>query len=371
MTLLEDYNGLFDSYYLNNKLKLKNRFVMAPMTTWSGEHNGAISEAELAYYKYRSTGVGMVITGTTYLEPTGKGFSGQFYGGDDSMLGSLKSLADEIHAGGAKAILQIFHAGRKANPKDMPDAVTLSASNIPGKRESDNVPKSMTINEIDRTIESFKKATIRAHKAGFDGIEIHGANTYLIQQFFSPHSNRRTDKFGGSLEKRMTFPELIVKSCLEAKADIDNADFIIGYRFSPEENSDPGISLNDTDYLIDELCKTDLDYLHISLSDYKQTSIREKTDDLILKRVVDVINNRKALIGVGSIYSLEDASQMMSLGVELAAVGRQLLIDGLSVDKWTNEEDAKTIYNPNHYLEEKIPEQLHNVIMSVEGWIPK
>ena len=106
------------------------------------------------------------------------------------------------------------------------------------------------------------------------------------------------------------------------KEEIKNKDFIIGYHFSPEANSGPGITLTDTDYLVDELCKTDLDYLHISLGDYKQTSMREEErQDLILKRLIDVVKQRKTFIGVGSLYTLEDANDMASHGAELAAIG--------------------------------------------------
>ncbi len=212
---------------------------MAPMTTWSGNEDGNVSDQEIEYYSYRSHGVGMVITATTYLQPTGKGFNGQFYSGDDSKIDSMNRLTDTIHKGGAKAILQVFHAGRKANPKHMPDNVTLCASAVPGKREDRNIPRPMIEEEITNTIKSFKDATIRAHKAGFDGVEIHGANTYLLQQFFSPHSNKRKDKWGGSLENRAMFPLAIIHACFEAVKDIDNPNFIIGYRFSPEENSEP------------------------------------------------------------------------------------------------------------------------------------
>ncbi len=85
--------------------------------------------------------MGAIITATTYLEPHGKGFSGQFYGGAEETLPSLKALADTIHKGGAKAILQVFHAGRKANPKDMPDGLTVSASNVAAKRNARQCPK--------------------------------------------------------------------------------------------------------------------------------------------------------------------------------------------------------------------------------------
>jgi len=361
----------FETYKLNEKLILKNRLVMAPMTTWSGNSDGTLSNEELSYYAYRSRGVGLVITATTYVEPTGKGFSGQFYGGDDTMNSSLKQLADTIHSGGAKAILQIFHAGRKSNPADMPEGVSLSASNVPGKREENNVPRAMTEDEIQHTIKSFKEATIRAHQTGFDGIEIHGANTYLLQQYFSPHSNRRTDEWGGTLNNRVKFPLAVIDACMEAKSHIDNPNFIIGYRFSPEENSEPGITLEDTDYLVDTLCETDLDYLHISLGHYEESSMRNpEVKDSTLKRVLDRIKGRKPFIGVGSVYSINDAHKMLSYGVDLVAIGRQLLIDGKSIDKWEENNETFKGYNPERQLNEKIPKTLNEIIMSQKGWVP-
>ncbi len=364
-------NKIFETNSLNNKLNLKNRLVLAPMTTWSGNDDGTLSDAEIDYYAFRSTGVAMVITATTYAEPTGKGFAGQFYGGDDRMNDSLKRLSDTIHKGGAKAVLQIFHAGRKSNPKDMPEGVTFSASAIAGKREENNVPKAMTEEDIETTIRSFKEATIRAYQTGFDGIEIHGANTYLLQQFFSPHSNRRTDKWGGTLSNRVSFPLAVIKACMEAKTEINDPNFIIGYRFSPEENSDPGITLEDTDFLVDSLCKTELDYLHISLGNYHETSMRDKEDkNMTLTRVVNSIAGRKQFIGVGSVNTIEDAEKMMDYDVDLVAIGRQTLVDGKTVDKWSKGQIAKTLYEPEKYEEEYIPKPLHHVIMSQDGWIP-
>lgn len=363
--------NIFETYSLNQKLILKNRMVLAPMTTWSGNDDGTLSKEELDYYAYRSTGVGLVITATTYAEPTGKGFSGQFYGGDDRINGSLKELAQTIHKGGARAILQIFHAGRKGNPNDMPEGITLSASAVPGKREENNIPRAMSEEEIQNTIIAFKEATIRAYKTGFDGVEIHGANTYLLQQFFSPHSNRRTDEWGGTLEKRMNFPLAVIKACIAARKEIGNSDFVIGYRFSPEENSEPGITLEDTDFLVESLCQTELDYLHISLGHYEDTSIREKDNkDIILKRVVKCINGRKPFIGVGSVRALEDAENLLDYDVDMVALGRQMLIDGKTIEKWILNKPTKTAYNPKEYRDEHIPKPLHQVIMSVDGWIP-
>lgn len=363
---------LFAPYQLNTHVTLRNRFVMAPMTTWSGNLDGSISEAELTYYLERSHGVGMVITATTFMETYGKGFDRQFYGGTDAMIPSLKSLSEAIKSGGAKAILQVFHAGRKGNPSDMPDGLTRSASDVPAKREANNTPKAMTQAEIENTISEFKNIVKRAFKAGFDGIEIHGANTYLIQQFFSPHSNRRQDKWGGSLENRLKFPMAVVNACIEAREEIDSDDFIIGYRFSPEENSEPGISIDETEKLVDALCKTKLDYLHISLGQFDQTSIRNQSEDVpVLMKIASVIHGRKPFIGVGSVYSLENAFETLELGADLVALGRQLIIDSKTIEKWGQGQMAERYYTDNHHETQSIPKGLHEKILSIPEWLPK
>lgn len=357
---------IFTEYELNG-IKLRNRLVMAPMTTWSGNEDGTLSDDELKYYKSRSKGVGMVITATTYTVEHGKGFAGQFFAGDDSMNDSLSALSSVIKAGGAKAILQVFHAGRKSKPKDMPDGVTRSASAVAGNRESDNIPKAMDEKEIKDFIDSFYDVTIRAFKTGFDGIEIHGANTYLLQQFFSPHANKRSDQWGGRLENRVKLPLAIIEACEKARESMTD-EFIIGYRFSPEENHTPGITLEDTKFLIDELCRTNLDYLHISLGEYNQESIRGEHVH-VLKELIKTVNHRKPFIGVGSVFKQQDAEAVISLGTDLVAIGRQMIIDPNTVEKWQKGEEAFALYDPE---DDKrcVPQPLKDVIVANKGWIP-
>ena len=370
-------SDIYSPYNLSGRIELRNRFVMAPMTTWSGEANGELAIDELNYYKARSGGVGVVITATTYMTSHGQGFSGQFFGGSDSMECSLKALADAIHSGGAKAILQVFHAGRKANPSFMPDGITRSASAVPAKRELDQVPQAMTDSEIEEVINSFYEVTLRAERCGFEGIEIHGANTYLIQQFFSPHSNVREDQWGGSVQNRAAFPLAIIDACHRARLAMPQETgnrFVIGYRFSPEENSEPGITLADTDYLIEQLVITQLDYLHVSLGDFKGESIREynvleNNKGSVLKRVYGKIAGRKPLIGVGSIRSAQDA-QWASEQMDLLAVGRQLLVDPESVEKWQQGIAAFTHYDSKNREGLRIPKPLHEIIVERRDWVP-
>ncbi|MDZ7835185.1 MAG: hypothetical protein U5K84_07385 [Alkalibacterium sp.] len=133
-------------------------------------------------------------------------------------------------------------------------------------------PKELTDGGINILIHQFGSAVRRAIDAGFDGVELHGANTYLLQQFFSPHSNQRTDKWGGSIEKRLTFPLEVVKHCQSIIDQYAKKPFLLGYRFSPEEIETPGIRIDDTLYLVDALINEEIDYLHLSVNYYYQPS---------------------------------------------------------------------------------------------------
>lgn len=203
----------------------------------------------------------------------------------------------------------------------------MSASAIKAERPDAEEPRALTEAEVLEVIEDFKSAAVRAVKAGFDGIEIHGANTYLIQQFFSPHSNRREDQWGGSLEKRYSFVDRLVNEIIEVVEKETSEPFIIGYRFSPEEYENPGIRFEDTLYLVDKLADKDLDYLHISIGNYKQVSRSENYQDKsMIEYINDKINGRVPLISVGDIRTSADAEEALQ-NSEMVALGRVLLAD--------------------------------------------
>lgn len=314
-------------FKFKNGLTLKNAIAMAPMTTYSGDNEGSLTEEEYKYYHARSHNVSMLITGTTYFTSTGKGFTGQFCGGCDNDIPQLKKLADTIKDGGAKPILQIFHAGRMTSPEITGEPYIYSASAIPFPQPGSVIPHELTDEHIEEIIQAFADVTLRAIKAGFAGIELHGANRYLIQQFFSPNSNQRNDKWGGSLENRARFPLAIVDAVLDTVKQNGLETFIVGYRLSPEEIEIPGISLDDTLYLIDLLSDKNLDYIHLSLARFDQTSIRDITDKRIVGKVVsDKINGRLPLIGVGEVWTRRDLEQAFRI-YDLVAVGRALIAD--------------------------------------------
>lgn len=364
----------FSPYTFNNGVELKNRIIMAPMTNFSSNPDGTVSEEELAYYARRSKDVSMVITACTYVTPNGKGFHNEFAGDRDEMIPSLSQLAKTIQSQGAKAILQIFHGGRMCPPELVPHGDIVSASAVPAEVAGAKTPRALTETEVEEIVDAFGETARRAIEAGYDGVEIHGANGYLIQQFFSPHSNQREDRFGGSVEKRMTFPLAIVDKIKSVVKEHADDSFIVGYRFSPEEAETPGITMADTIKLVDTLAEKDLDYLHVSLQHFLSKARRgvEDVNKTRIDYLLETIDNRVPLIGVGSIYSAEDARKAFETGVPLLALGRELIIDPDWVQKVAEgrEDEIVTEINKDKQEELVVPGPLWNVIMNTPGWFP-
>ncbi|MBR3120851.1 MAG: NADH-dependent flavin oxidoreductase [Oceanobacillus sp.] len=364
----------FSPYTFNNGVELKNRIIMAPMTNFSSNPDGTVSEEELAYYARRSKDVSMVITACTYVTPNGKGFHNEFAGDRDEMIPSLSQLAKTIQNQGAKAILQIFHGGRMCPPELVPHGDIVSASAVPAEVAGAKTPRALTETEVEEIVDAFGETARRAIEAGYDGVEIHGANGYLIQQFFSPHSNQREDRFGGSVEKRMTFPLAIVDKIKSVVKEHADDSFIVGYRFSPEEAETPGITMADTIKLVDTLAEKDLDYLHVSLQHFLSKARRgvEDVNKTRIDYLLETIDNRVPLIGVGSIYSAEDARKAFETGVPLLALGRELIIDPDWVQKVAEgrEDEIVTEINKDKQEELVVPVPLWNVIMNTPGWFP-
>ncbi|MFC7061935.1 NADH-dependent flavin oxidoreductase [Halobacillus seohaensis] len=361
---------IFDEYILPSGVELKNRVLMAPMTNFLSNEDGSVSLKELDYYARRSGGVGAVLTACANVNAQGKGFEGEIGIDRDELIPGLRKLAASIHEQGSKAIIQIYHGGRMCPPHLVPDNDTVSASAIPAEREGAKTPRAMTEDEIEQTIIDFGESTRRAIEAGFDGVEIHGANTYLLQQFFSPHSNRRNDQWGGDVQDRMNFPLAVVESVKKAVTVHADKPFIIGYRLSPEEREQPGITIDDTLQFADVLATQDLDYLHISLSKFEQSSMRDANATTpVIKQIQHRVGHQVPVMGVGSLYTAEQVEQSLET-VPLVSLGRELLIDPDWIQKVKSEESVQTKMDPEKKEEVIIPEPMWTNIMSVPNWIP-
>lgn len=185
-------------------LNLPNRLVMPPMATSNAQMDGKVSPEILSYYKEKSNGgyIGLIIIEHSYISPEGKASNHQLSIADDSVVEDLKNLADLIHQNGTKAVMQINHAG-SASPVEVIGTVPLGPSPVANPRKGGIIPRELTVQEIKGIVRAFRDAARRVKDADFDGVEIHSAHGYLLNQFLSPLTNQRTDDYGGDLNGRI------------------------------------------------------------------------------------------------------------------------------------------------------------------------
>lgn len=353
-------------FTFKNGVTLKNRMVMAPTTTMSSFYNGHVTNDEIDFYGARAGGVGMIVGEVANVIASGKGFEGELSIADDSDIPGLTKLADAMKANGTKAVLQIFHAGRKSNDSILRGNQPVSASAVKAVFPADSQePRALTADEIDEIIVAFGAATRRAVAAGFDGVELHGANTYLLQQFFSPNSNQRTDKWGGDVTARMGFAKAVIASVQGAIDQYADRPFLFGYRISPEEIETPGIRLADSLAFVDMLGDSVVDYLHVSMGSAHRTSLNDKTDKTpILTQIKDRLAGRKPLIGVGSVETPADAEGVLALGTDLVAMGREMIREPQWVEKVADNDESSIRYqlSPAELDELKIPRAMQEYL---------
>ncbi|WP_436861019.1 NADH-dependent flavin oxidoreductase [Staphylococcus caeli] len=329
------FQPLFEKVKLPNKVVLDNRFVLAPLTHVSSHDDGSISNEEVVYMEQRSKDVGLALSAASNVTDLGKAFPGQPSVAHDSNLEGLKRLAKAMKKNGAKAVVQIHHGGVQALPNLTPDGDVAGPSPISMKsfgEQEEHHAREMTEAEIQETIKAFGEATRRVIEAGFDGVEIHGANHYLIHQFVSPYYNRREDAWG---KDRLKFVSEVVDEVTATVKEYGSKDFIVGYRFSPEEAESPGISMEITQSLVKHLIEKPLDYLHVSLMDiHSKTREGKYKGQERVKLLLEWIEGRMPLIGIGSIFTAEQAIEAVeSTHVDLIALGREILLDHNFISK--------------------------------------
>jgi len=238
----------------------------------------------------------------------------------------------------------------------------VAPSALAAPREGATTPKELSGEEVEVMITKFGDAVNRAIKAGFDGVEIHGANTYLIQQFYSPNSNQRTDKWGGDREKRTTFPMEVLEITHKMADRFADDHFIIGYRFSPEELEVPGIRFDDTMYLLEKLAVRGLDYVHFSVGQLLRPSIVDTTDPTPLITKFRAMRSetlaKVPVIGVGGVVNKADAEKALEYGFDLVAVGKACIAYPDWADRIINNDHLELFIDSNKREELNIPEPL-------------
>jgi 2,4-dienoyl-CoA reductase-like NADH-dependent reductase (Old Yellow Enzyme family)/thioredoxin reductase len=278
------------------------------MNTNLAEADGSVGDRFKSYYVERGKGgAGMLIISSAYIDPAAKKRAGALLLHDDCFIPKLQGLADAVHETGAKIFQQINHNGRLlTSSKELKTAVKEGAvgpSAVP-HLSTGKVPRVLTVDEIKELIEKFGQAARRAKEAGLDGVEIHGAHGYLINQFFSVYSNRRIDEYGGNLENRMRFPLEVYRRVRELTGD----DFLISYRINATNFEPTETPFEEVIELCRRLEDEKVDILHVSVG-------TSETPSGLLK-----------IIPPGSIprgcYSEMAAAIKSHVGVPVVAVGR-------------------------------------------------
>ena len=370
----------FKKYTLNNKVEVPSLLAAAPMTLFGSNPDGTISDEERNFYKQRATGIGLYIVGATCVSLEGLAFDNQTRAFDDKDLPSNKERVKIIKEQGALAINQIHHGGclglkRLSGVPVMAVSADVFNKELEKKGELKEDTKAVEITEKDikRIIDDFARATEISIKAGYDGIEIHGANNYLLQQFYSGYYNKRTDEWGGSLEKRMKFPLAVVDACCKIRDKYNKPEFIIGYRLSPEEPFEDGITMTETLALVRELMKRPLQFIHVSQSKFFQEARRgEGSGTARLKLIHDELKGKMALIGVGGLFSYDDLNKALDSGyADFIGVARALMLNkdlGILLKEGKGDKIRLEI-DPEHPEDFNLPKMLWGMSIQEGSWL--
>jgi len=309
-------------------LTLANRLVMPPMATSKADSDGKVNAGVLDYYAEKSEGgyLSLIIIEHSFIQQAGKASENQLSVADDSVIAELGKLANVIHRNGAKGIMQINHAGSAADIKVIGDTPIGPSAVINPRKGS--TPRELSLQEISAIVRAFQNAAYRVKEAGFDGVEIHSAHGYLLNQFFSPLTNKRKDEYGGDVHNRIRLHLQVVAAVREVVGD----DYPILLRLGASDYTEGGTTIEDSKIAAQEFEKAGVNILDISggFSGYivpdnnSQGYFAPLTE--AIKQVVSI-----PVILTGGIIDAQVAERLLAEGkADLIGVGRAVFKDS----KW-------------------------------------
>jgi NADPH2 dehydrogenase len=309
-------------------LTLANRLVMPPMATSKADSDGKVNSGVLDYYAEKSEGgyLSLIIIEHSFIQQNGKASENQLSVADDNVIENLKKLADIIHHNGAKGIMQINHAGSAAD-ENVIGEIPVGPSVIANPRKG-SIPKELTSQELTAIVKAFQNAALRVKEAGFDGVEIHSAHGYLLNQFFSPLTNKRRDEYGGDVYNRIRLHLQVIAAVREAVGK----DFPILLRLGASDYVDGGTTIEDSKIAAQEFEKAGVDILDIS-GGFSGYSIPGNNSQGYFAPLTEAIKGVVSIpvILTGGIIDTQVAEQLLAEGkADLIGVGRAVLKDS----KW-------------------------------------
>ncbi|MGP4971619.1 alkene reductase [Psychrobacter aquimaris] len=335
---------------------LKNRIIMAPLTRVRSIEPGDVPTPFAGEYYSQRAGAGLIITEATQVSFQAKGYAGAPGIHTQEQITAWKTIVDNVHAKGGKIVVQIWHTGLVSHKSVQPNGkAPISASDVDvgirtSLRDSDNQairvdatpPRPATLDEIKQVIADFAQATKNAKEAGFDGVEIHGAHGYLLHQFWVEQTNQRDDEYGGSRENRARLTLDVIDACVDAW-DADH----VGIRISPLgtfNNVEAGYNEDENIWLIEQINKRGLMYLHLSEPDWAGGT---PYSDAFRQRVRDAFDNM--IIAAGG-YTAEKAEKNIKAGyIDAVAFGRDYianpdLAERIRTGAMLNEQHPESFY---------------------------
>jgi 2,4-dienoyl-CoA reductase-like NADH-dependent reductase (Old Yellow Enzyme family) len=295
---------------------MTNRFMLAPLTNTQSHVDGTLSDDEFRWLTKRAVGgFGLTMTCAAHVQRNGQGFPGQLGIWSDNHLPGLTRLATAIKAAGSVAVVQLHHAGMRA-PKDV-----IGETPVCPSENAEFGARALTEGEVHQVIEDFIAAAVRAERAGFDGVELHGAHGYLLCQFLSAEVNTRTDSFGRAFANRSRILDAIIAG-IRARC---RGDFNLGLRLSPERF---GLQLGEIRAYAQTLMTAgDLDYLDMSLWDVFKTPNEEAFKDRPLIGWFADLDRGAVRLGVaGKVMAAETARKCLAAGADFVLIGRAAIL---------------------------------------------
>lgn len=310
MTSLPD---LHDGLDLVHGPSWANRFALAPLTNTQSNADGTLSDDEYRWLVARAEGgFGLTMTCATYVAPAGQAWAGQLGISDERHLPGLTRLADGIRATGSVSSVQLHHAGRRANPE------VHGGPNVAPWDDAEKNTRALTTAEVEQVVEDFVVAAGRAERAGFDGVEVHGAHGYLLTQFLDGRHNDRTDGYGGSLEDRSR----VLLDVLRGVREGTREDFQVGVRLTPQGNGvvlDEGVTV--ARWVLDSGL---VDYVDMSLWDAFATV--GDGGSLLIDQFTRLPRGAVRLGVAGKIRTAEQARWCVEHGADFVDLGRAAIV---------------------------------------------
>ena len=310
---------LFEPLRFARGKEIANRFSLAPMTNLQSNGDGTVGEDELRWLTMRARGgFGMTMTCGAHVQAVGQGFPGQLGVWADKHISGLERLAKAIKAEGSVASLQLYHGGLRADPS------LIGGAPVAPWDDEETGARALSTAEVEQAIEDFILAAVRADRAGFDGIELHGAHGYLLAQFLDAGNTKRTDRYGGSFENRTR----VLKEVIDGIRARTNPQFQLGVRLSAERF---GIALAEARALAQQiLLGGKVDFLDMSLWDvFKEPAEEEYQQDkgkLLIDYFTDLERGNTRLGVAGKIRSAEEAQRCIDKGVDFVMIGLAAIV---------------------------------------------